>query len=76
MTETPQSDAETWYQATATVVSDDPLKALPDSKPSRLVTQQLTQTLGLAKQSIVLVSPYFVPTPTGVKELENLSEQE
>lgn len=75
LTDTPQSDTETWYRATATVVSDDPLKAQPDSKPSRLVTQQLAQTLGLAKQSIVMVSPYFVPTPAGVKELESLSEQ-
>jgi len=70
-----KKDSEIWYQAAATVVSDDPLKAKLDSKPSRLVTQQLRKTLGAAKQSIVLVSPYFVPTAAGVKELENLSEQ-
>jgi len=67
--------AETWYEASAIVVSDDPLKAQLSSKPSRLVTHQLVKALGAAQHSIVLVSPYFVPTPAGVKELESLSEQ-
>lgn len=73
--EASQNAPDTWYKATASVVSDDPLKAQLNSKPSRLVTQQLSQTLGLAKQSIAMVSPYFVPTSAGVKELESLSEQ-
>lgn len=68
-------DSETWYEASATVVSDDPLKAQFNSKPSRLVTHQLSKTLGAAQRSIVLVSPYFVPTSAGVKEMESLSEQ-
>ncbi|KPD22495.1 phospholipase D family protein [Idiomarina abyssalis] len=68
-------DSERWYEAPAIVVSDDPLKAQLNSKPQRLVTQQLAKTLGSAQHSIVMVSPYFVPTPAGVKELENLSEQ-
>ncbi|MGM0429088.1 MAG: phospholipase D family protein [Pseudomonadota bacterium] len=71
----PDKESELWYEAPAIVVSDDPLKAQLNSKPQRLVTQQLAKTLGSAQHSIVMVSPYFVPTPTGVKELENLSEQ-
>ena len=71
----PDKESELWYEAPAIVVSDDPLKAQLNSKPQRLVTHQLTKTLGSAQHSIVMVSPYFVPTPAGVKELENLSEQ-
>lgn len=63
----------TWYRASAAVVSDDPLKAKLNSRPKRLVTHQLSKTLGAAQDSIVLVSPYFVPTPAGVSELERLS---
>ncbi|MGM0629743.1 MAG: phospholipase D family protein [Pseudomonadota bacterium] len=71
----PDKESELWYEAPAIVVSDDPLKAQLNSKPQRLVTHQLAKTLGSAQHSIVMVSPYFVPTPAGVKELENLSEQ-
>ncbi|MDV6314966.1 phospholipase D family protein [Idiomarina sp. HP20-50] len=71
----PQVDSDVWYEATAVVVSDDPLKAKLNSRPQRLVTHQLTKVLGAARRSVVLVSPYFVPTPDGVKELEQLSEQ-
>ncbi|RUO73129.1 phospholipase D family protein [Idiomarina ramblicola] len=71
----PKDNSDIWYKASATVVSDDPLKAQLNSKPSRLVTYQLAKTLGSAQHSIVLVSPYFVPTSVGVKELENLSRR-
>lgn len=63
------------FSASAQVVSDDPLKADLTSKPKRSLTQQIAKTIGSATQSILLVSPYFVPTATGVKELESLAEQ-
>ncbi|ASG65636.1 phosphatidylserine/phosphatidylglycerophosphate/cardiolipin synthase family protein [Idiomarina piscisalsi] len=63
------------FSASAQVVSDDPLKADLASKPKRSLTQQIAKTIGSATQSILLVSPYFVPTATGVKELESLAEQ-
>lgn len=63
------------FSAPAQVVSDDPLKADLSSKPKRSLTQQMAKTIGSATQSILLVSPYFVPTATGVKELEGLAEQ-
>jgi putative cardiolipin synthase len=64
-----------WIEAQANWVSDDPLKASIDRKPLRLVTQQMTRVLGQAKQQLRMVSPYFVPTSNGVRELEQLSEQ-
>ena len=63
------------FSALAQVVSDDPLKADLSAQPKRSLTQQIAKTIGSATQSILLVSPYFVPTATGVKELEKLAEQ-
>ena len=70
-----QQRQDNWINARASWISDDPLKASIDHKPSRLVTQQMTRVLGQARHQVRMVSPYFVPTPNGVKELEQLTEQ-
>lgn len=70
-----QQTQHDWIEAQASWVSDDPLKASIDRKPLRLVTQQMTRVLGQAKTQLRMVSPYFVPTANGVKEIEQLSEK-
>lgn len=65
---------DSWLSVRAHWVSDDPLKASIDRKPQRLLTQQMTRVLGQAKRQIRMVSPYFVPTTNGVRELEQLSD--
>lgn len=72
LTSVPEHD---WLNARARWISDDPLKASIQHRPQRLVTQQMTSVLGKATQQVRMVSPYFVPTANGVKELEQLSEQ-
>lgn len=64
-----------WITARANWISDDPQKASIDKKPQRLLTQQMTRVIGRAKKQVRMVSPYFVPTANGVKELEQLTEQ-
>lgn len=64
-----------WIEAQASWVSDDPLKASIDRKPLRLVTHQMTRVLGQAKSQLRMVSPYFVPTANGVREIEQLCEK-
>ena len=58
----------------AKLVSDDPAKALGNSrKTDRHIVDDLSQELGEPKQSFLIVSPYFVPTKTGTHELIQLA---
>ncbi len=66
---------EDWITAKAVWISDDPQKASVSRKPQRLMTQQMTRILGRAQQQVRMVSPYFVPTSNGVRELEQLTEK-
>ena len=58
----------------AKLVSDDPAKALGNSRNTdRHIVDDLSQELGEPKQSFLIVSPYFVPTKTGTHELIQLA---
>ncbi|WP_258240486.1 phospholipase D family protein [Pseudidiomarina homiensis] len=57
------------YWAKTQLVSDSPAKALGRAKPQQMLPHQLQQTIGEPQSHVTLVSPYFVPTRTGVNEL-------
>ena len=57
------------------MVTDDPAKGLGQAGPDGLLTYQLGQILEQPNQAVVLVSPYFVPTATGVAAFTALAEQ-
>lgn len=52
--------------APARMVSDDPAKGLGLAEPEGLLSFQLDEVLGVPRKSVVLISPYFVPTEDGV----------
>lgn len=61
-----------YLTAQTQLVSDDPAKALNrHAVPS--IGEHLDQALKNPKKELYLVSPYFVPTPTGVAVLENFA---
>lgn len=53
--------------APTALVSDDPLKGLGQSGRSGLLVTQVHDVIGMPRQSVALVSPYFVPTASGVQ---------
>ncbi len=55
--------------ATTHMVSDDPRKGLGQVPDSQLLTHDLGRIIGRPKSEVELVSPYFVPTATGVDGL-------
>ena len=59
--------------APTVMISDDPAKGL--GKPSReaLLVAELRQVIGSAKSELDIVSPYFVPTESGVAALSALA---
>lgn len=63
-----QRDLEIYWAPTQ-LVSDSPAKALGRAKPQQMVPHQLKQVLDEPQSHTTLVSPYFVPTRTGVNEL-------
>ncbi|WP_370890675.1 phospholipase D family protein [Janibacter sp. GXQ6167] len=62
--------AFTW--APTRVVSDDPAKGLGRAAKKNLVVTPLGAELDQARQSALIVSPYFVPTRQGVRTLVGL----
>lgn len=57
------------YWAKTHLVSDLPAKALGRAQPQQMLPHQLQEAIGEPQSHITLVSPYFVPTRTGVNEL-------
>lgn len=57
------------------LISDDPAKALGLATNDSLIGARLRETLGTPRESLTLVSPYFVPTRTGVEVLGALARQ-
>lgn len=55
------------------MVSDDPRKALGEAENNELLTYALRDIVGKPQHSLYLVSPYFVPTQTGVEALERIA---
>lgn len=58
--------------AHTTLVSDDPLKGLGRAKRAGLLYRQVSAVIGMPTRTVALVSPYFVPTATGVQALVGL----
>jgi putative cardiolipin synthase len=50
------------------MISDDPAKALGRADPERLFFRQIVAAIGDPSAALDLVSPYFVPTETGVND--------
>ena len=59
----------------ARLVSDDPAKAQGKARKRPLIGAQIRHALGDPKQSLDVVSPYFVPTKEGVAALAELRAQ-
>jgi Phosphatidylserine/phosphatidylglycerophosphate/cardiolipin synthases and related enzymes len=59
--------------AHVSLMSDSPTKTLGLAKQQHLLAFQLQQAIGHPKQCVRLVSPYFVPTKTGVEQLTQLA---
>jgi putative cardiolipin synthase len=57
------------------MVSDDPAKGLKSLDDEDLLIHALAEILGEPQRTLVLVSPYFVPTHTGVEAFSNLARQ-
>ncbi|CAH2795125.1 MAG: Cardiolipin synthase (EC phosphatidylethanolamine-utilizing, bacterial type ClsC [uncultured Paraburkholderia sp.] len=55
------------------LVSDDPAKALNKASGDALVLRQFHEILGDPRQELDLVSPYFVPTDSGVQYFTQLA---
>ncbi|MDZ7788963.1 MAG: phospholipase D family protein [Xanthomonadales bacterium] len=56
------------------LLSDDPRKILDKPGPKGPLSDQLQETIGLPKERMYVVSPYFVPTRTGAKLFTELAE--
>src|SRR5690606_24632905 len=49
------------------IVSDDPAKGLGRAAADVLLPRQIVATMGSPREELDLVSPYFVPTASGVE---------
>lgn len=54
------------------IVSDDPIKAEGKGAKEQMLSYQLNRIIGSPTSQVDLVSPYFVPTKTGVSGFQNL----
>ena len=59
--------------AATRLVCDDPAKGLGHAAPESFVYRQLQEILGQPRSVLDLVSPYFVPTATGVEWFAQLA---
>ncbi|MFN9029041.1 MAG: phospholipase D family protein [Betaproteobacteria bacterium] len=55
--------------AKATLVYDEPVKALGKAEAGELLISRMTQTFGTARREIDIISPYFVPGAQGTEQL-------
>lgn len=63
----------TW--AKVTVLADDPAKGLGRATDASLLSNHLWETIGQPARSLDLVSPYFVPTKSGVASFASMTKQ-
>ncbi|MFA7554765.1 MAG: phospholipase D family protein [Spongiibacteraceae bacterium] len=61
--------------AATKMVSDDPAKGLGKADKDGLLIHRLTPIIGRPQDSLVLVSPYFVPTLAGVEFFADIANQ-
>ncbi|MCS4533206.1 phospholipase D family protein [Neisseria montereyensis] len=64
-----------WRYVKATLVSDDPAKALGRARDKPQISEKLDEALGSPEREIYLVSPYFVPTKEGTQAMAELVEE-
>ena len=63
----------TW--APVVMVSDDPAKVLGKKPKKGLLSRQMAEAMGSPESSLTLVSPYFIPTKTGVKMFQDMERE-
>jgi putative cardiolipin synthase len=61
--------------ARAELLSDDPRKILDKPGPRGTLAEQLQRTVGLPKERMYIVSPYFVPTREGARLFAELARE-
>ncbi len=61
--------------APVTMVSDDPAKGLGLHTNDQLLSEQLDRALGEPQHRVTLVSPYLIPTDSGMKVFRALVEE-
>jgi putative cardiolipin synthase len=61
--------------AVAHAFSDDPAKGLGKAPPEGLLIRRLEQVLGPPATELELISPYFVPTASGVAWFEDMARR-
>jgi putative cardiolipin synthase len=57
------------------IISDDPAKGLGRARPEALIAHKLKEIIGQSAGEVSLVSPYFVPTATGVDSFTEMARQ-
>lgn len=63
------------HWASVLMLSDDPAKIKGNSSAETLLINKLDRVLGKPQHSLLLVSPYFVPTEEGSQYFANLARQ-
>jgi putative cardiolipin synthase len=57
------------------IISDDPAKGLDRAAPGTLLTRKLSDIFGEPSSGLNLVSPYFVPTASGVELFAGMAQR-
>lgn len=55
------------------MISDDPIKGMGIANKEQLLMHKLVKVIGQAESTLLLISPYFVPTEEGVKAFTELA---
>ncbi|ASK28150.1 hypothetical protein BG910_10795 [Neisseria chenwenguii] len=61
-----------WFNVKTRLISDDPAKGLNRDRHKPPIFDRLTEALQTPKKSMYLVSPYFVPTKSGMNALDKI----
>ncbi len=61
--------------ADARLLSDDPAKALGQASRQQVMIGQFDAQMKKARRNLTIVSPYFVPTETGARMLEDMARR-
>lgn len=67
-----QSNSIDWQSVHTRLISDDPAKGLDRDRHKPPIFERMQDALKTPKKSVYLVSPYFVPTKSGVRALDQL----
>lgn len=64
-----------WFNVKTHLISDDPAKGLDRDRSKQPITERLFAALQKPKKNMYLVSPYFVPTKSGMEALGGLAKE-